>query len=665
MTYVNFRTSLPGGGRLHRGHPDTSFYGRRTTPNSAMSISPLPRVSARPSSTTELSARASAGAKRFALLAGLAASATAAFVAWTVFRIGGDVATIGVDDIGEAVASGAAAVSCALAARGSQGRVRMAWALIAASAASWTVGEIIWSVYEVGMRVAVPFPSAADVGFLLAIPLAIAGVFAFTYAPGRFTTRGEAVLAGAIVALSLLFVGWASGLGQVYSSSSASPTAQLIGLAYPVGDIITITVLVTVLRRSPRSQIGMMLLLIGGLAANSLADSMFAYLTANGTYGAIGSVLDAGWVAGYLLIALAPWWPSPAVEKPEAEGPIELWQMALPWMAVLAAAGTAVRLAATDQNMDRFLTVLAGGIGMLFVCNQILSHRDSLDLLRKSRGAEGDLRDRTALLNHVLGKLRGEVANSATTLADAARDLASATTDQTAAATATSVSMELLTRSAASIADTNEKVAIKADQTRESLEMAQVDLRASGDRTIALAARVTEVEGILDLINDIADQTNLLALNAAIEAARAGDAGRGFAVVADEVRRLAERSKAAAGEIAKLVQGAQAQSSGTVLALQKGVEQMEHGLVMMREMAELSTQVQRSTLQQKSATAQIMEAIEHIAEGSHSVATTAQEMASAAASQGRLTSDLAGFDDSRSDEILFDAPLQLRNRTDR
>jgi methyl-accepting chemotaxis protein len=225
---------------------------------------------------------------------------------------------------------------------------------------------------------------------------------------------------------------------------------------------------------------------------------------------------------------------------------------------------TAIRLAGTTKGLDPFLTVLAGCIGVLLVCKQILSHRDSLDLLRASHRAEGDLRERTSVLNQVLGKLRGEVANSATTLAAAARDLAAATSEQTAAATETSVSMELLTRSAASIADTNKRVAIKADQTPESLEVAQVDLRASGDRTIALAARVTEVEGVLQVINDIADQTNLLALNTAIEAARAGDAGRGFAVVADEVRRLAERSKAAAGEIAKLVKGAQAQGTTTV-----------------------------------------------------------------------------------------------------
>ena len=99
--------------------------------------------------------------------------------------------------------------------------------------------------------------------------------------------------------------------------------------------------------------------------------------------------------------------------------------------------------------------------------------------------------------------------------------------------------------------------------------------------------------------------------------------------------------------------------------MQKGVSQMERGLVMMKEMAELSTEVQVSALQQKSATAQIMESIENIAEGSRSVAATAQNMASAAARQGQLTSDLAGFDIPGAERTVFDAPVPLRKRTDR
>jgi PAS domain S-box-containing protein len=176
----------------------------------------------------------------------------------------------------------------------------------------------------------------------------------------------------------------------------------LIGLAYPIGDIVTITVLITALRRVGRPQLGRMLLLIGGLAANTVADSAFTYLNANGSYKAIGSILDVGWVIGFLMIALAPLWPVPAAEPHAEDGPIDLWQMALPWMAVLAAALVAIRIAATNQTMDQFLTVLAGSIGVLLVCNQILTHRDSLDLLAKSHRAEAQLQIHTSLLNQVI-----------------------------------------------------------------------------------------------------------------------------------------------------------------------------------------------------------------------------------------------------------------------
>ena len=244
-------------------------------------------------------------------------------------------------------------------------------------------------------------------------------------------------------------------------------------------------------------------------------------------------------------------------------------------------------------------------------------------------------------LGGVLFRLRGEVTEAAGQLSAAAEQLASATLEQTTAATATSASMEEVARTSAAIADTVDKVAIQAGEAQTNLELAQTDLRASGDRTLALAGRVNEIEGILELINDIADQTNLLALNAAIEAARAGDAGRGFAVVADEVRRLAERSKAAAAQIAKLVEGAQAQSSETVMALEKGVTQMERGLTMMRAITEVSGQVQLASQQQRISTQEVVLAIEHIAEGSRSVAVTAQEIASAAARQGELAAELA------------------------
>jgi methyl-accepting chemotaxis protein len=336
----------------------------------------------------------------------------------------------------------------------------------------------------------------------------------------------------------------------------------------------------------------------------------------------------------------------------------------LAWVTI-ASTDTASALAPVYAQEVRTSLVQAGGTLLLIGFALILARLTTRPIVALSRAAEsvvnGDLSVRVHLtsggevrrlgttfnamverLSGVLFRLKGEVSESAGSLAAAAEQLASATFEQTTAATQTSSSMEELARSTVSIADTVDRVALQAGEVRTNLELAQSDLRASGDRTLALAGRVNEIEGILELINDIADQTNLLALNAAIEAARAGDAGRGFAVVADEVRRLAERSKVAAAQIAKLVEGAQAQSSETVMALEKGVKQMERGLVMMQAMAELSGQVQLATQQQRASTDEVVAAIEHIAEGSRSVATTAQDIAAAAARQGKLASDLAG-----------------------
>lgn len=332
---------------------------------------------------------------------------------------------------------------------------------------------------------------------------------------------------------------------------------------------------------------------------------------------------------------------------------------------VVASTDTATALSSVYTEEAWIALILLGGTVLLIGFAILLTRLTIRPLLALSHAAAsveaGDLSVRVNLkggaelsglstafngmverLGGVVARLRGEVTDSATRLSAAAEELASATSEQTTAATATSATMEVLARSSASIADTIDRIAIQAGATRTSLELAQADVRASGDRTLALAGRVNEIEGILELINDIADQTNLLALNAAIEAARAGDAGRGFAVVADEVRRLAERSKTAAAQIGKLVEGAQAQSSETVMALEKGVKQMAQGLAMMQAVAELSGNVQLSTQEQRTSTEQVVLAIEHIAEGSRSVATTAQEIAAAAARQGTLAADLAG-----------------------
>ncbi|HEY6875144.1 MAG TPA: ATP-binding protein [Candidatus Dormibacteraeota bacterium] len=340
--------------------------------------------------------------RRFALAAALALVLSAAFTAWIGFNVGGDQSVTNVDDIGEAVAALIAAASCAYAAHRQFGRTRLAWGFLAASALSWGTGEVIWSIIEIGLNQPVPFPSAADAGYLASVPLAVAAVLTFPSAPSRITTQAQAVLDGAIVALSLVYVSWTFGLGSVYQGSASSVSAQLIGAAYPVGDIVIMAALLLAMRRASKQQRGIMALLLGGLAAAAVADSSFSYLTASGVYTKTGNITDAGWVIGYLMIALAPFWPAPFADLIKKEGPVDLWQMSVPWLALLMAAVVTLVRGANGYSFDQFQAVVAGSLGILLVVSMVLLHRDSLAMLGVRDRAEQQLEQRTNLLNEVI-----------------------------------------------------------------------------------------------------------------------------------------------------------------------------------------------------------------------------------------------------------------------
>src|SRR5439155_1533494 len=117
-----------------------------------------------------------------------------------------------VDDVGEGVAAQLAAAACAAAAWRYRGRMRLAWALLGASALVWTAGEAAWCYFELILKQHVPFPSAADAGFLAAVPFAVAAG----------TTYGK---------VQLIDTGWVAGyllvaLGAVRAALAAGPAAQ-------------------------------------------------------------------------------------------------------------------------------------------------------------------------------------------------------------------------------------------------------------------------------------------------------------------------------------------------------------------------------------------------------------------------------------------------------
>jgi methyl-accepting chemotaxis protein len=331
-------------------------------------------------------------------------------------------------------------------------------------------------------------------------------------------------------------------------------------------------------------------------------------------------------LAGYAPVPLLGWGVVSALDAGQAlaaVGDEERIAALLIFLGILVVAGFAYVFARSETRPIAELATAAGAVA-----------EGDLSRRVEPRGTR-EVHALGTAFNAMVSRLEGVMAE----LGGAARELAATTQQQTAAATQTSASMEELARTSTSIASTIDLVAEQADETRANLEQAQADFAASGERTQALTGRVDEIKAILVLMREIADQTNLLALNAAIEAARAGDAGRGFAVVADEVRRLAERSKASAADIARIVEGASEESHDTLLAMEKGASQMAQGMTTMAQVAEASAHVQMTTQQQRSATQQVVEAMEQITIGSRQIATTAQhisELALDGASEPRV-----------------------------
>jgi diguanylate cyclase len=337
--------------------------------------------------------------KRWWTAAGACTLTTALFALVLVFNPFGLTATVWLDDIGEGVAAALGAVACGWAASRSQGRVRASWTLLCLASGSWAVGEGVWCWYQLARNIEVPFPSFADLFFLLTVPLLCSGVVLLASESGAVTRGMKTVLDGAIIAGSLLFVSWATALGSVLNTSGEGVFARIVGLAYPVGDVVTATVAIAAVTRARGTYRRQLVLLAAGTISLAVSDSMFAYLTQNGTYGN-GNWLDTGWVAGFLLIGLGALSPEcPLNPESTAKGQTTA-QLVLPYVPLAFAGITAIVEEAKGHAIGSVLL----GIGLitttLAMARQLLTLQDNRALNHTLESTVAELETREIDLEH-------------------------------------------------------------------------------------------------------------------------------------------------------------------------------------------------------------------------------------------------------------------------
>jgi diguanylate cyclase (GGDEF)-like protein/PAS domain S-box-containing protein len=231
----------------------------------------------------------------------LATVAAIAFGAVAVFASGSHLAVV-VDDLGTTSAAAVAAASCLFVARRCPtARSRRGWLLVGLACGSWSAGNVIWAYFELVLHQEAPFPSPADLGYLGFVPLAVAGV---ALLGPSFASVGtlKRVLDVALITVSLAGVGWIVVLAPV-AENTEGWLERGLSLAYPIGDLVMLAVIlsVTAVARERNRALG---LLLGGLVLFALADVAFAYTTATEAYES-GSLPAWAWFTGFLAIALA------------------------------------------------------------------------------------------------------------------------------------------------------------------------------------------------------------------------------------------------------------------------------------------------------------------------------------------------------------------------
>jgi len=287
-------------------------------------------------------------------------------------------------------------VSCGLATRHSTGLRRRSWLLLTAAASVALAGNL-W-VAVVGAH---PVDSPSVVGeaaIALALLLSIAGLLSFPAMRHRGVELVRIALDGLVVGAAVLIVTALLDYSEIFQPRGATPVLRFTSVLFPLLDVVlaTAAVLLVVRSRADRVVLG----LVGaGFLMYAAADLAFALSAARGEFD-FGTVIDLGWIAGYLLIALAAWHPTATrTSTPEATGDGSGVESTMMVVAVVAAAVTAQAAFGAGEPLGRaqlalwLLLVLATGL------RQILLTYDNATL---RRGLERRVREQTADLSRLV-----------------------------------------------------------------------------------------------------------------------------------------------------------------------------------------------------------------------------------------------------------------------
>jgi len=271
-------------------------------------------------------------------------------------------------------------------------------------------------------------------------------------------------------------------------------------------------------------------------------------------------------------------------------------------------------------------------------------------------------RDEIGLTAEAFNTYNGSLREVFRTLGQQASQVASGSSELSAAAEQVSASTQEIARNAEMQRSHTDQMASAMTELNASIDMVSADAeksrQAADSAVLAARAGATVGQGTQEamgavretteqmvtairVIQEIARQTNLLSLNAAIEAAKAGSMGKGFAVVAEEVRKLAERSSASAREIEGLISRSQEAVGTGEAQVRSVVDRLEGIQGEVQTAAESVSHIAQASAEQARTASEVARLVDRVAQGLSSGASASVELAATSQQVAATSTQLA------------------------
>ena len=228
-----------------------------------------------------------------------------------------------------------------------------------------------------------------------------------------------------------------------------------------------------------------------------------------------------------------------------------------------------------------------------------------------------------------------------TTLADATRQSAANSQNQSAAVKEIVATMQDSTELANNIGERIKEVNSLAEQSRDAVISGNEALQKNVselqnikntnmltiDGIKELNSKINGIWDIVSIINNVADKTKIIAFNAELEASNSGEAGKNFHVVATEIRRLSDNIIDSIKEIREIITEIQKASDALIHDSEKGTLQIDSGYESAVSLETKFESIMQSSISTADSSSQIMSNVDQLTGASEQIFITLQEIA--------------------------------------